>query len=144
MCRPTSRSCLKFLSEDLRTVEVSAVALTTPDSKRPRAHERYEQSFQVHGARALNKSTSKKPSLAILPTMKSTTMLTPRVLARIGDLWNFLANIVLCLPFRRTINRHPTCRLRSVLRHTRAPQPAILSSWSLIKYCGLATPCTVL
>jgi hypothetical protein len=66
MCRPTSRSCLKFMSEDLKTVEVSVVALTTSDSKRPRVHERYEQSFQKHGARALNKSTSKKPSLATL------------------------------------------------------------------------------
>jgi hypothetical protein len=53
--RPTSRSCLKSLSENLRTVEVSAVAPTFPDSKRPIAHERYEQSFQVHGARAQNK-----------------------------------------------------------------------------------------
>jgi hypothetical protein len=108
---PADQSVVSEISErGSQNGRGSAVALTTPDSKRPRVHERYVQSFQVHGARALNKSTSKKPSLATLPTMKSTTMLTPRVLARIGDLWNFLANIALCHPFRRHINRHSTSR----------------------------------
>ena len=144
MHRPTSRSCPKFLSEDLRTAEVLAAAPTTPDSKRPIVLERYEQSFQVHDARAHNQFTPRKPPLGTLPTMKSITTLTPRVLARTGDLWNFPANIVLYLPFRQNTSQRPTFRLQSVPRRTRAPQLAILSSWSLTKYCGSVTTCTVL
>jgi hypothetical protein len=43
MCRQTSRSCPKSLSKDLRTVGVSAMALTIPDSeRRPMVHVQYK------------------------------------------------------------------------------------------------------
>jgi hypothetical protein len=85
MRRPTSRLCPKFLSEDPRSAAVLAVAPSTiPDSWGPMAHIRCKQSFRVHGVLAPNSTIPRKLSLATLAYTKSTTMPTPRVLARIG------------------------------------------------------------
>ena len=81
---PTSRSCPKFLSKDLRTVGVSAVAPTIPDAKGPMVHVRNKQSSRVHGDQAPISSTPRALSLATLASTKSTTTPTPRVLSRTG------------------------------------------------------------
>jgi hypothetical protein len=84
MRRPTGRLCPRFLSKDLKTVGVPAVAPTIPDSKEPIVHVRYKLSSRVHGDQALNSTTPRTLSLATLASTKLTTTPTPRVLARIG------------------------------------------------------------
>jgi hypothetical protein len=84
MCRQTSRSCPKSLSEDLRTVGVSAVAFTIPDSERPMVHVRYKQSSRVHDDRAPNSIIPKTLPLATLASTRLTNTPIQRVLAQIG------------------------------------------------------------
>ncbi len=143
ICRPTGRSCPIFLSKDLRTVVVSAVAPTIPDSKGPIVLVRFKLSSRVHGDQAPNSTTPRTLSLATLASTKLTTTPIPRVLARIGALVNSLVNTAQCLPFLQSINRNPTSQSQSVPQRTHVSQLATRLSWLLTKSWGLVMTCTV-